>query len=103
VGLLDAGGFQVFEDHLNEVRRFGREVFAGERVDEVIVFIDSQGAVRREAFDGEGSGYSDFFVVFVGLVVEVFVFGFGGDGGVDFFLTGDAEFPPVGVELSGFG
>ena len=53
--------------------------------------------MRRQAFYGEGTGDADFFVVFVGLVVEVFVVGFGGDGSVDFLLPGDALFPPIRV------
>jgi hypothetical protein len=57
--------------------------------------------VGRDAFDGEGSGYAHLFRVFVGLVVEVFGVGFGGYGGVDFFLAGDALDPPLGVGLDG--
>jgi len=101
MGLLDAGGFQVFENDLGEI---GSAVAAGffAGVDDVAVFIDAESAVGGEAFDGEGAGDADFFIVFVGLVVKVFIIGFGGDGGVDFFLAGDAEFPPGGVEFFGF-
>src|ERR1035438_10907841 len=42
---------------------------------------------------------SSTVVVFVGFVVEVFVVGLGGDGGVDFFLAGDALFPPFFVQI----
>jgi hypothetical protein len=59
-------------------------VVFGLGIDEFVVFIDAEDAVRGEAFDGEWSGYADFGFVVVRFVVEVFVVGFGGDGGVDF-------------------
>ena len=55
----------------------------------------------RQAFHGEGAGDADLLLVLVGLVVEVFEFGLGGDGGVDFLLACNARLPPVGVEFSG--
>jgi hypothetical protein len=33
--------------------------------------------MRREAFDGEGTGDTDFLVILVRLVVEIFEVGFG--------------------------
>ena len=56
--------------------------------------------MRRQAFHRKRAGDADFLVVFVGLVVEVFVVGFSGDGGVDFLLPGDALFPPIRVNSS---
>ncbi len=55
----------------------------------------------REAFDREGASHADFLFVFIGFVVEIFVFGLGCDGCVDFFLTGDALLPPLRVEFLG--
>ena len=55
--------------------------------------------MRREAFDGEWSGDADFLVVVVGLVVEVFELGLGGDGSVDLLLSRDALLPPIGVQF----
>jgi hypothetical protein len=53
--------------------------------------------VGGKAIDGKWSGHAYFFIVFVGFVVEVFGFGFGGNGSVDLFLPGDAKLPPFGV------
>ena len=66
-------------------------------VDQLVVLIHAEHAVGAEAFDGEGPGHADFLLVLVGLVVEVFKLGLGGDGGVDLLLPGDARLPPVGV------
>ena len=71
----------------------------GSAVDQFVVLVYGQNAVGREAFDGEGAGDSDVAFVVVGFVAEAFGVGFGGDGGVDFFLAGDAVAPPFGVEL----
>ena len=46
-----------------------------------------------------GPATRTFFLSVVGLVVEVFELGLGGDGGVDLLLPGDAGLPPVGVQL----
>ena len=101
VRLLYAGGFEMVQDHLGEVLLFAvAEPGLGDVVDELVVFIDAQEAVRRQALYGEGAGDADLFFVLVGLVVEVFVVGLGGDGGVDFLLPGDALFPPVRVNSS---
>ena len=55
--------------------------------------------MRGEALDGERPGDADLSLVVVGLVVEVFEVGLGGDGGVDFLLARDALLPPFGVQL----
>ena len=57
--------------------------------------------MRGEGFDGEGAGDADLFGVVIGLVVEVFGVGFGGDGGIDLALAGDTLLPPFGVEFFG--
>ena len=67
------------------------------------LFIGLQDAMRGEAFHGKGSADADAFIVFVRLVEEEFGVGAAGDGSVDFFLAGEAEFPPVGVECEGGG
>ena len=105
VRLLHAGGLEVFQDHLDEVAFFA---VAGFRlrclVDQFVVFIDGQDAVGRQAFDRERPGDADLLLVLVGLVVEGFELGLGGDGSVDFLLAGDAGLPPVGVQfLRGIG
>ena len=68
-------------------------------VNQFIVFIHPEHAVRREALDGERPGHADLLLVVVGLVVEVFKLGLGGDGGIDLLLAGNAGLPPVGVQF----
>ena len=70
-----------------------------EAVDQFVVLIHAQHAVRAEALDGERTGHADLLLVLVGLVVEVFELGLGGDGRVDLLLPGDARLPPFGVQL----
>ena len=99
VRLLHAGGLQVLQDHLGEsllVRVFGA---SSQRIDQLVVLIHAEDAMRREALDRERPGHADLLLVVVGLVVEVFKLGLGGDGGVDLLLAGDARLPPVGVQL----
>ena len=57
--------------------------------------------MRRQALDGEGAGDADAFAVLVGLVVEVFELGAGGDRGVDLLLAGDAGLPEGGEGRAG--
>ena len=54
--------------------------------------------MRREAFDRERPGDADAVIVEIGLVVEIFEFGLGGDRGVDLLLAGDARLPPCCME-----
>ena len=42
-----------------------------------------------------GPGDADLLVVFVWLIVQVLVLGFGGDGCIDFFLARDAVLPTI--------
>jgi hypothetical protein len=75
VRLLYASGLEVFEDDLLETAAEGEvgAVFGQfERVDQLVVFVHAQHAVRAQALDGEGAGYTDLLFVLVGLVVEVF-------------------------------
>ena len=69
------------------------------RVDQLVVLIHAQHAMGAKALDGEGTGHADLLLVVVGLVVEVFKLGLGGDGGVDLLLPGDAGLPPVSVQF----
>ena len=87
-GVLHAGGLEVFKDGVGEV--LGVEGVFTEGGGGVV---GGEHAVRGEAFDGEGSRDADALFVFVGFVVEEFGIGAAGDGGVDFFLAGAAQFP----------
>ena len=100
VRLLHAGGLEVLQDHLGE-GLLGLVLGAVllEAVDQLVVLVHAEHAVRAEALDGEGTGDADLLLVLVGLVVEVLELGLGGDGGVDLLLPGDAGLPPVGVQL----
>ena len=94
MGLLNAGGFEVLQDHCGEVLLFAvAELGFGDVVDEFVVLVNAQQAVRRQALDRERAGDADFLVVLVGLVVEVFVVGLGRDGGVYFALARDPRRP----------
>ena len=98
--LLHAGGFEVLEDHLGEVCLAPYAAlcsFGG--IDQLVVLVDAQHAVRAEALDGERPSDADLLLVRVGLVVEVLELGLGGDGGVDLLLPGDACLPPFGVQF----
>ena len=55
--------------------------------------------MRTQALHGERTGHAHLLVIGVGLVVEVFKLGLGGDGLVDLLLPGDAGLPPVGMQL----
>ncbi len=102
VRLLHARGFQIFKNHADEVG--GIFAFGGEvRFQQLVVFIYGERAMRRQALYRERPGYAHLALIFVGLVIEVFVLGFGGDGGVDFLLARDACLPPFRVQAFGFG
>ena len=100
VRLLHAGGLEVFQDHLRE-GLLGAVLGARllQRVDQLVVLVHAEHAVRAKALDRERAGDADLLLVRVGLVVEVFELGLGGDGGVDLLLPGDARLPPVGVQF----
>ena len=100
VRLLHAGRLEIFQDHLDEVPLVAvRRLCVHRGVDQFVVLIHGQHAVRRQALHGERPGHADLLLVLVGLVVEVFELGFGGDGRVDLLLPGDALLPPLGVQL----
>ena len=101
VRLLHAGRLEVLQDHLGKRLLLG-VVGGGFRdigIDQFVVVIDSQNTMRTQAFHGERTGHANLLVIGVGLVVEVFKLGLGGDGLVDLLLPGDAGLPPIGVQL----
>ena len=77
--LLDAGGFQVLQNHADEILLVAAPLFG--TIDQLIVLIDGEHAVRRKAFDRERSGDSRLALVLIRFVVEIFVIGLGGYGG----------------------
>ncbi|MCB1317821.1 MAG: hypothetical protein KDK27_17770 [Leptospiraceae bacterium] len=103
MGLLDAGHFQVFQNHAYKIHFIIAATGGICRVDQLIVFIHAEHAMRREAFHGKGAGNPNLFVVLIRFIVEVFVIRFGGDGRIDFLLAADAVLPPFRMELSGAG
>jgi hypothetical protein len=92
-------GLQVLQDHLDEAALavvLGL-LLGAVGVDQLVVLIDTQHAVGREALDRERPGHADLLLVLVRLVVEVLELGLGGDGGVDLLLAGDPLLPPLWV------
>ncbi|WP_366552648.1 hypothetical protein [Aquibaculum sediminis] len=108
VCLLHAGLLEVFQDHLDEVGGLAAAVLLPpalcrlQLVVEAVVHVHCRHAVGREALHREGPGHAHARVVLVGLVVEVFVIGLGGDRFVDLQLPRDAQAPPRGVQFLGF-
>ena len=102
--LLDALGLEVVDDDRREI--LAREVRVGGRasalggLDLVDQFLLArrQHAMGRQALDRERAGDADRGHCRLGLVVEIFDFGAGGDRGVDLLLAGDAGLPPFGVK-----
>lgn len=105
VRLVDAALLEVGEDHLGKVGALaagaGLAAALGglELVEQAVVHVHRGDAVGRKALDRERPRHAHLGVVGVGLVVEVFGIGLGGDRGVDFLLSGDALRPPIGVKF----
>ena len=96
--LLDSRHFEVIQNHGHKVAA----VLTGTgccRIKQFAVRADAQHAMRREAFHGERACYTDFFLVLIGLIIQIFVVRLGCDGGINFLLAGDTRLPPVGVQL----
>ena len=93
--LLHAGGRELLQDHAREVLL---RAVVGPRlrgtVQELVVLVDRQHAMRRQALHRERSRHPDLPAVIVGLGVEVLVVRPGRDGGIDLLLPGDAGLPP---------
>ena len=63
VRLLHAGGAQVLEDHLRErLRSCVLVALLGDLIDQVVVLIDAEDAVRGETLDGERAGDAGLLV-----------------------------------------
>ena len=80
MGLLDAGRVQVFQDDgckvlLSVVAGLG----LGQMVDEFVILVDAEGAVRRQALHCERAGDADDAPILVRLVVQVLEVRLGGD------------------------
>ena len=102
--LLNAGGLEVLQDYGGEVLNFAvAELIFSEVINQFVVLVNPQHAVRRQAFHGEGTRHAHLLFVFVGFVVKVFDLGFGGDGGVNLFLAGETQFPESGEQRLGGG
>ena len=90
----------MFQDDTREVLRLPvAEPCLRHVVDQFVVFVDAENAVRRNALHREGTGDADLPSVLVGLVVQVLEVGLGCDGGVNLPLAGDAGLPPLGVKV----
>ena len=83
-------------DRIALFRRLALTLGRFQQIDQFVVPIDRQRAMRRKAFDCEWPGYADAAVVGIGLVIEKFVVGFGSDRGIDFLLPRDARLPEAG-------
>ncbi len=92
--LLYAGGLEVFQNHLGEVMLFAVPGFRFcHAVDQFVVFVHGQHAVRRKTFDRKRPGNPDLFLILIGFVVEIFVVGLGRDGGINFLLPSNPLLP----------
>ena len=90
----------MFKDDAREVLRLPvAEPRLRHVVDKLVVLVNVEDAVRRDALHRKGTGDADLPPVLVGLVVEVLEVGLGCDGGVDLLLAGDAGLPPLGVNV----
>ena len=84
-----------------EAKSLGLSVGGGvfrHAVDELVVLVDAEHAVRRQALDRERPGDAHLAVVGVRLVVEVLEVGLRSDGVVDLLLPRGAPFPPLVVQ-----
>src|SRR5690606_24027740 len=68
------------------------------RVNQLVVFIDHKGSVRRNALNSKWSRYSYHPRILVGLVVQILELRPGRNRRVDLLLTLDAELPPLRVD-----
>ena len=100
--LLHPGGAQVLQDGGGEILLpVVAEAGVRHPVDQFVVLIHAQNAVRRQALHREGAGHPHLPAILVGLVIEVFVIRLGRDGGVDLPLPGNALPPPLPVQGTG--
>ena len=97
VRLLHARCLQIVEHHLREIVPAARGI--GESIDQGIVGIAGNDAMRRQALDRERPGDANARSVGVGLIVEIFEFGLGRDRGVDLLLPRNPRRPPFAVNF----
>ena len=98
--LLDPGRRQLLQDHACEVLLWAVvSLRLGDAVQEFVVLVDDQYAVRGQALDRERTRHPHLPFVIVGLVVEVLVVRLGRDGIVDLPLAGDSRIPPQSMCL----
>jgi hypothetical protein len=60
-------------------------------VDQFVILVHAEDAVRTEAFNGERAGDTDLLAVRVGFVIEIFKLSLGSNRSVDLFLSGKAR------------
>src|SRR5262249_27243844 len=100
--LLHSGSLQIVEDHLLKRSRWRLSRIPPrwlERIDEIIILIDAERPVRREAFDRKWPSDTHAFAILVWLIVKVLNLGLGGDRCVDLPLTSHPRTPPLFVYL----
>jgi hypothetical protein len=98
--LLHAGNFQVLQDHFGE--GFLDAVLGAsliKLVDQFVILVHPQDAMRAQALDGERPGDAHLLPVLIGPVIEILELRLGGDRGVDLRLAGDTRIPPVTMHL----
>ena len=102
--LLHARGFQVLQDHRPEVLLLVVAGLAlGEVVDELVILVHTERAVRRQTLHRERAGDADDSSILVWLVVQVLEVRLGGDGRVDLLLPRNSRLPPAAMQLGGAG
>ena len=69
-------------------------------VDQFVILVDAERAVRRQTLHRERAGDADDAPILVRLVVQVLEVRLGGDGVVDLLLPRDARLPPAAVQVS---
>jgi hypothetical protein len=98
VRLLDACCLDVLQDHLDEIPFVA--VLRIRVVDQLVILVNSQHTVRREALDRERPGHADLALILVRHVIEVFRISLGSNRCVNFRLAQNTLPPPLGVQLS---
>src|SRR5258708_7800558 len=99
--LLDPRCLQIIENSLDKITIIAVLRIA-ESVNQFVVLVHAEHAMRRDAFHSKWPSHADFLFVGVGLVVKVFKLGFGGYGGINLFLPSDALPPPFSMQLLGW-
>ena len=94
--LLNARRLQVLQNDLGKVELPAKAALRlRNAVDYLVVLVDLEQAVRRDALDGERASYTYLAPVLVGLVVQALKLGAPGDGGVYLLLGGRCGAPTI--------